>query len=553
MESVTMVLIFLFAVAVSRIFVRLLPLKFPLPLVQIGLGAALSFVGLKVKLDPEIFFLVFIPPLLFLDGWRIPKNALLSDWRSILTLALGLVAFTVMGIGYLIDSMVPAIPLAVAFAIAAIISPTDPLAVSAITSGTPVPSRLMHILEGESLLNDASGLVCFNFSVMAALTGRFSLADASLSFLEMAAGGLFIGVAISWSASATYHWLTRWIEEEPGTPILISILIPFAAYLAAEHLGASGILAAVAAGVSGHYANLIGRSSAVIRMRRSTVWDMLQVALNGIIFVLLGEQLPGILVGAPGIAHAIGAGSAWQLAAYAVAITLALAALRLVWVWASLETGRLLAPFLGKQPRPRRSARMVLVASLAGVKGAITLAGVLTLPFAMPDGSPFPARDLAIFLCVCVILLSLVAGSIGLPLLTKNLRLDDNPAASNQEKAARGAAAEAAIRQVEKLQRETPVDAAEMTAEAAARVIDLYRKRLDLGTKKGDEASHIKEIAAAERRFRVAALDAERDELYRLRLARQIDDPLHAELIREIDLMETSLPSLKRGQSTVFD
>lgn len=541
MGAVTMVLVFLLAIVVSRMLGRLLPVRLPLPILQIGIGAALSYgIGFNVRLDPGIFFLVFIPPLLFLDGWRIPSNTLFNDWRPIVTLALGLVVFTVIGVGLLIDGMIPAVPLAVAFAVAAIVSPTDPVAVSAIASGAPIPARLMHILEGEALFNDASGLVCFQFAVMAAVTGSFSFPDALLSFLRLAAGGLFAGVVISWGASMIYHWLSRWTGEEPGTPILISILIPFAAYLAADYLHLSGILAAAAAGISMHYADLIGHSSAVTRMRRSAIWEMLQVALNGIMFVLLGEQLPGILASAPGIARDIGIGSPWWLAMYVVATAIALMILRFLWIWASLEGACFLASRRG-ETRQRPTLRFLLATALAGVKGAVTLAGILTLPMALPDGSAFPARDLAIFLAMGVILLSLLIASVGLPVVAKDLQLADDLQVSDQEQNARDAAAEAAIRRIDQARSRASDGDADVDTEAAGRIIDQYRKRLDHGTADGDDAAHIRAVAAAERRFRLIALDAERDELYHLRLARQIDDALHRRLVREIDLKEASL------------
>lgn len=197
MTIVTMVLVLVAAVVASAFAARLLPLKIPLPLLQIALGALLAGgFGYEVGFDPQLFLLLFIPPLLFLDGWRIPKGAFFHDWRPILALAIGLVVFTVVGLGSLIHWMIPAVPLAVAFALAAILSPTDPVAVSAMTANAPIPSRLMHILEGEALLNDASGLVCFSFAVTAALTGTFSLADASLSFVLVAGGGVLAGVEI---------------------------------------------------------------------------------------------------------------------------------------------------------------------------------------------------------------------------------------------------------------------------------------------------------------------------------------------------------------------
>src|ERR1700704_2946119 len=171
------------------------PVALPLPLVQIALGAFIASVAnLGVKLKPDIFFLLFLPPLLFLDGWRIPKEGLFRDKGTILELALGLVVFTVVGVGYFINWMIPAMPLAVAFALAAVVSPTDPTAVSAIAARVPIPKRMMRILEGEALLNDASGLVCLRFAVTAMFTGSFSPAQAAATFLWLAIGGIAIGV-----------------------------------------------------------------------------------------------------------------------------------------------------------------------------------------------------------------------------------------------------------------------------------------------------------------------------------------------------------------------
>ena len=193
----------LLAVVASGYLVRILPISLPLPLVQIGLGAVVAGVfGWGHTLDPQLFFLLFLPPLLFLDGWRIPKQGLFRDKSTVIELALGLVLFTVVGAGFLIHWLIPSMPMGVAFALAAILSPTDPVAVSAIAKRAPIPKRLMHILEGESLLNDASGLVCFRFAVAAVMTGAFSLADASLTFLWVAFAGLAIGVGVTWGIAA---------------------------------------------------------------------------------------------------------------------------------------------------------------------------------------------------------------------------------------------------------------------------------------------------------------------------------------------------------------
>src|SRR5882724_10822184 len=198
MDTITIVLILLLAVVISGVVGRMLPIAIPL-LVQIAIGALIeATMDVGVQLKPEIFFLLFLPPLLFLDGWRIPKDGLFRDAGTILELALGLVIFTVVGMGFFIHWMIPAMPLAVAFALASVLAPTDPIAVSAISARVPIPKRLMHILEGEALLNDASGLTCLRFAIATALTGSFSATAAATTFLWLAVGGLAIGVAVSW-------------------------------------------------------------------------------------------------------------------------------------------------------------------------------------------------------------------------------------------------------------------------------------------------------------------------------------------------------------------
>lgn len=548
-----MVLILLLAVTVSSFIVRLSPLKLPLPLIQIITGATVAYAtDFDVAIEPAIFFLLFIPPLLFLDGWRIPTESFFQDVRPILALAIGLVIFTVVGMGFLIDWLIPAIPPAVAFALAAILSPTDPVAVSVIASKTPIPPRLMHILEGESLLNDASGLVCFRFAVTAALTGSFSLADASLNFVLVAGGGALIGVTLAWGISLVNRLLIRQAGEEPGIQIIISLLTPFAAYLAAEHLHVSGILAAVTAGVTMHYADLTGHALVATRMQRRVVWDTVQMVLNGIMFVLLGQQLPGILKSIAQIAADTGIASVWHLAAYVVCITLALIALRLIWVWASLRL-TLLRTDRGAA-LPRSSMRLLWFTAFAGVRGAITLAGILTLPLAIPDGSHFPARDLVIFLAMGVILLSLVIASIALPMLAAGLDMSQQALPVDKEAKARNAAAAAAIRRIEQLCSEAPDNQSDASVQSAAarHVIDLYRRRLHLAQAMDNEAQHFKQLDA-ERQLRVEALRAERDELYQLRMTRQIDDILHRQLVNEIDLLETGLTRQSRWSTEDVD
>jgi monovalent cation/hydrogen antiporter len=551
-QIVALVLMLLLAVVVSCFASRLLPLKVPSPLLQMVIGAGFWYAGFEVEFQPHLFLMLFIPPLLFLDGWRIPKGALFRDWKPILALAIGLVVFTVVGIGLFVHWLIPAVPLAVAFALAAILSPTDPVAVGAMTATSPLPSRLMHILEGEALLNDATGLVCFSFAVTAALTGQFSLAGASVSFVLVAGGGVLVGIGVTWVIGWLNRRLVRRAGEEPATQILISLLMPFAAYLVAEHVHVSGILAAAVAGIAMHYAELAGRPGAATRMQRNAVWDTVQATLNGIIFVLLGQQLPHLLERLPEAAVATGAGNALRLFAYLAAITVALVALRFLWVWISMHLTVLRAARRG-QVRTAPSTRLLIVTATAGVRGAMTLAGILTLPITLKSGVPFPARDVAIFIAMGVIVLSLVLASVALPYLTRDLHglpsagAEGRRGGRSSEGAARVAAAEAALRRIDQALAEPAENPAAgiARAEAALLLFEAYRRRIDYGDAHED-TSAARAVADAERELRLHALSAERDELYRLRKDRGIDDDVHSRLMREIDLVEASLTTASR-------
>ena len=541
METIAVALFLLLAVVVSGAVARMSRLLMPLPLVQIALGAAIASVAdLGVELNPDIFFLLFLPPLLFLDGWRIPKEGLFRDKGTILELAFGLVVFTVVGVGYFVNWIIPAMPLAVAFALAAIVSPTDPIAVTAIASRVPIPRRLMHILEGESLLNDASGLVCMRFAIAAALTGAFSPVDAFGTFLWVAIGGIAIGVGVTWSATVAKNWVSQRFGEETGSQILISLLIPFGAYLLAERLHCSGILAAVAAGITMSYVEQSGQALPVTRVRRSAVWDLVQFTANGIIFVLLGEQLPQLFTGAARVVRETGHHDPVWLAAYVVAINVALAALRFLWVWTSLRFTLFRAALKGQHPYIP-SWRLIAATSLAGVRGTITLAGVLTLPLTMNDGSAFPARDLAVFLAAGVIIVSLTAASVSLPYLLKNLELPPEPSHQEEEDLARVAAAGVAIQAVEQAQHDMGEGRsdADLYTDAGVRIMELYRQRIDSRSKTGEEAALARKIDEIERKLRLVGLRAERTEFYRMARARQLSDETARKLVREVDLLES--------------
>ncbi len=544
METITICLAMLAAVIVSGALVRVLPVAIPLPLVQIAFGSLIAaFSNRAVPLQPDIFFLLFLPPLLFLDGWRIPKEGLLRDKVVILELALGLVVCTVLGMGWFIHWLIPSMPLPVAFALAAIVSPTDPVAVSAITDRVAVPRRLLHVLEGESLLNDASGLVCFRFAVAAALTGAFSLRAAALTFMQLAAGGVAIGVGLTFAVIRITNSISSRFGEEPGSQVLISLLLPFGAYEIAERAGGSGILAAVAAGITMSYLQLSGRALGATRIQRAAVWNTVQFALNGVIFVLLGEQIPQVLSRAVSVTRESAHLSPWSLVVYVVAVTLGLAVLRFLWVWISLQLGALVARLRGKPSGVMPGACLIAAFSIAGVRGAVTLAGVLTLPLTLPDGAPFPARDLAIFLAAGIIIFSLGAASLWLPRLLRGLQIPAEPAPEQEIDRARVAAAEAAIRAIERTSHELAASQsdADLYAEVATRVMAVYRRRIDGRTEANEKGTRIREGDEIERRLRLAGLRAERDTVFALARERSLSDESSRSLVREIDLLEARL------------
>ncbi|MDR3099297.1 MAG: Na+/H+ antiporter [Paraburkholderia sp.] len=554
METIFTVLILLLAVALSGVVVRLLPVKLPLPLLQIAIGALLTFPRLNphVTFDPDIFMALFIPPLLFADGWRMPKREFFMQRRAILMLALGLVLFTVVVVGYFVHWLVPQISLPVAFALAAVLSPTDAVALSAIAGKDKIPAQLMHILEGEALMNDASGLVALKFAVAAALTGYFSLREATLSFFLIAAGGLAVGAAIGWLFSfASARFLNVTSEGDPAPGVVMTLLIPFAAYLFAEHLEVSGVLAAVAAGMMMNYTSVAHMGPVSARVRASSTWQMIEFVFNGMVFTLLGLQFPGILGKALLDAHHTSNVQMLRLLGYIAAVLAALYAMRFSWVW--------LLRWVASRGAARHGManavpglRTVAITTVAGVRGAVTLAGVLSLPVALKSGVPLPGRDTAIFIASGVILASLLVAIVGLPLLLRGVKRGTSAAHAAEERAARAQAAQAAIRAVDALHEKATEDMDESqaayAADVTARVMDTYRRRLATLDADRDRARHAREAEALELQMRLAAMRAERATLLDLRNRQTINDETLTKLMREVDLSETAMTTRGRNR-----
>ncbi|RDI13523.1 Na+/H+ antiporter [Comamonas sp. AG1104] len=554
MHAVETVLLVLLLGALTGIVARYIR-AIPLPLIQIALGALIAWpqAGLHIAFDPELFLLLFIPPLLFADGWRIPKREFFALAKPILLLALGLVLFTVLGLGYLIHWMIPEIPLTVAFALAAVISPTDAVAVSAITRNLGMPEKTMHVLEGESLLNDASGLVALKFAIAATLTGMFSWGEVAKEFTWMAVGGLGVGALIGWGFSHARGTITRRLGDVAATQmVLLLVLLPFAAYIVGEKIGVSGILAAVAAGIATNFADLERSSYISERLQTEGTWSMVEAAFNGAIFLLLGLQLPSI-IGVP--LHQAGH-DWWILVGYVAAISFALLLMRWIWLVLGVHGSLLRAHRQGKMSE-RPSKLLNLATTLAGIRGAVTLAGALSVPMLLNNGQPFPGRDMLVFLATGTILFTLVIGAVGLPIVLRHLPPHEESPTVREERLAREQACMAAMAKLtlseEEMQRRDPEWVA-MRQEVNGHLTQEYRNRIQLLDDGSGAAQSIELLREApevvrqrklryvmEIETRIECIHAERDFYYAERQAHRINDESLRSLVSELDMQEIAM------------
>ncbi|WP_139993393.1 Na+/H+ antiporter [Paenibacillus paridis] len=396
--------------------------KIPLALFQIGLGALVSWLPLHVSLEfePEVFMICLIAPLLFGDARVISRKELWAYKRPILLLAIGLVIITVIGLGYFIHLLLPSLPLAAAFALAAVLSPTDAVAVKSITKGLSLPKGLMAILEGESLLNDAAGIVSFKVALAVVLTSVFSVQSAALNFAFVSIGGFFAGLVLGFLFVKLRLTLRQRGFEEVNSLVAIQLVTPFIIYIIAEELSVSGILAVVAAGIiHGIERDRLQQTSTKIQLTSITTWSVLGYILNGFVFVLLGFLLPEVLQGLIE-SKEITIGKALGLT-FTIAVCLFL--IRYLWIFllhrnfAARETDS-----RGKRLKPKLGSRggYAFLAATCGIHGTITLATALSVPFEISEGTPFPLRNTFLFIASGVILISLVFATVVLPFISRN-------------------------------------------------------------------------------------------------------------------------------------
>lgn len=419
MEALTLSLLLLVAVLVSSLLDQIIP-RVSLPLIQIVLGLVIAVVAggdVEVTLDPELFLVLFIAPLLYDEAKHADKVALWRDRKPVLSLAIGLVVATALVIGFAVNAIVPSIPLAAAFALGAALGPTDAVAVSSLAKQVDIPPRQASLLKGELLLNDASGIVSFQFAIGAVVTGTFSLIGASADFLIEFVGGLLLGAVLGLAG----NWVVKTARavgvENTNFHVLFEVLTPFLIYLASTACHVSGVIAVVVAGLINVTSpkGFIGPTVSRMNIVSGSVWHVLSYALNGIVFVMLGTQLPNAM-------H-----ETWDstridngvLIMLVFGITFLLMATRFLWVLAMdyihVRRGE-------KRPFARRDVRSALITTFAGAKGTITLSIMFSIqPYItytdLAYRVPFPQRDLLIFLACGVIVCTLLLATFAVPLL----------------------------------------------------------------------------------------------------------------------------------------
>ena len=536
MELFSTILLIVLIVSLSGVFIKMLPMQIPLPLMQILLGCILAAFGIYVKFDPTLFLVLFIPPLLFADGRKTSVKDFVYNVREIVGLALVLVVITVVALGYLLYWMLPEeIELAPALALAAVLSPTDAVALSGIVGKGRIDKEKMEIIEGEALMNDASGLVSLKFAILIAIGSiQFDLLQISLSFIIVAIGGLAIGVLFTWLYARILRKINQLTHNDSAIQIVLLFLLPFAAYIIAEECHCSGILAAVSAGMTVNQSGMMRNAPLTARLQSDSTWSMLTFVFNGFVFVLLGIQLPSILTSTFAENQRDSSIEVWQLCLIVLFVFIVLMGTRFAWLWAMKHMPTM--PFGTRRPLAFRSytTRDLLISTFAGVRGAITLAGVLSIPMTIGG------RYQLVFIATEIILISLITAVIILPILLRGRVILDNSQQDNEILTVKGYMAEEAIVSLEKMQnnllQETTEDGLdqEIIHEVGSRVIGSLRRRTGLKDleKKALEAENL------ERRMRLVAIGAERTALLQMKIRSEVSEETFEHLNTDLDIYE---------------
>jgi CPA1 family monovalent cation:H+ antiporter len=504
---------------------RWLDIPYPIPLVLGGL--VLGFMpGIpEIELEPDLVLLIFLPPLLYAAAFFSDLRALRSDLRAISILSIGLVLATTGAVAVLGHEAV-GLSWPMAFALGAIVSPTDPVAATTIMRRLGAPRRLVNVIEGESLVNDATALVAYRVAVAAAVGGTFSVVDAGLEFLGAALGGIAIGLAVGYLVAE----IRRRLDDTP-TELTISLLTAYAAFVPADELGLSGVLAAVTAGIYlGWRAPEI--ASPQTRLQGFALWEILVFLLNATLFILIGLQLPVIVEGLEGRGAA-------EVIGYAALVCATVIGVRFAWLFTTPYVIR--AIDRRPQQRERRvGARERIVGGWAGMRGAVSLAAALALPLETDAGAPLPDRDLILFITFALILVTLVGQGLTLPALIRRLGLrEDGAAEEAEELRARLAASRAALERLDELEVE------EWTRDdTIERVRGMYRfrqRRFKVRAGKLEDDDGIEDRSLGYQRVMHELYAVQRRALVRLRNDGAISSDVMRRVERELDLEESRL------------
>ncbi len=516
MAEIELVLGLLVAVAALGIVARWLRVPYPIVLVLGGLLIGLVPNHPTITLAPEIVFLLFLPPLLYIAAFFTSIRDFKSHVQPILRLAIGLVLATMLGVAIIVHQLLPDLGWPLAFALGAIVSPPDAVAATSIFRKLSMPRSAITVLEGESLLNDATGLVAYRIAVVAAVSGSFSAVATGTQFIFVAVAGIAIGLLVGWAIGSIRKRL-----QDPPVEITISLLTPYAAFLPADGLGTSGVLATVACGL------YLGRQAprimdAETRVQGRAVWETLVFLLNGLVFVLLGLQMPSVLSDVR--AHPLAV-----LVALPVLVCLAVIGIRFAWIFATD------VPRLRADPNAWRED---VVLSWAGMRGVVSMAAALALPFTLASGEPLPERDLLIYVTVWVILVTLVGQGLSLPWVLRKVHVRGDGTAEHEEAFAREAATSAARERLESLAEEWP-DHLPLIQTLRAQ----YEHRSSHLGEHTDAVDGRPDAAAEQellehRAIRHSVIEAERDAVLGLRDTGQINDEVLRTVERELDLEE---------------
>ena len=495
-------------------------LRTPYPILLVLGGLAIGLVPGMPELEakPELIFFGVLPPLLYGAAFFTSLRDLRANMRPIGLLAVGLVVATTVGVAVVAHAVVDGLTWPAAFVLGAIVSPTDPLAATAIARRLGVPRKLVSIVEGESLVNDGTGLVLYRVAVAAVLTGSFSAAATGGSFVLSVVGGVAVGLAVGWIVRQVRRRL-----DNPPAEITISLMTGYFAFLPAELLGFSAVLAAVTAGIYLGW-QTPELTTSQVRLQGIAVWEIVQYLLNAVLFVLIGLQLPIVIDALDDI-------PAGRLLAYAALISLTVIAVRFAWVFAVLHAPKKIA-------RRMSNWQGAVFLSWAGMRGAVSLAAALALPLETDAGAPFPGRDLILFLTFSVILATLVGQGLTLPLVIRVLGLEEDESEAREDAKARIRAAEAGIARLEELEGEDWV-----RDDTAERVRGLYRFRSDRFRARFDDGDDgaIELRSQDFQRLRRELLEAERRALLELRRSGVISNDVWLRVSRDLDLEDQRL------------